>query len=242
MKFTKMIQGQIVLLMILSLSGCLFPKNELAQNQVPYEDQLKMVQEAVDRFKEVNNGLVPIKTKEADTPIFEKYLIDFGQLKQENILSSPPGNAFEKGGIYQYVLIDPENEAEVKLIDLRTTEAVRSVHVKLDIYRDKHLYPPFGQEVADGLYEVDYEKLNLKEAPYAISPFTQTHLPIVMNVHGELFIDYRKDLMQALDEYDHSYETGEDIRYLLTEHYPFVPAHSLPYTIENDEPVFMNSE
>lgn len=242
MKFNKIILGPLLLLMLIFLNGCLFPKNELAQNQVPYEDQLLMVQNAVDQFKEQTNGLVPIKTKEADTPIFEKYLIDFDKLKQENILSDLPGNSFEKGGIYQYVLIDPEETAEVKLIDLRTTDAIRSIHIKLDIYRDKHLYPPFGREVVDGLYKLDFEKLNLKEEPFVVSPYTQNHLPIVMNVHGELFIDYRKDLMQALNEFDHSYSEGDDIRFLLTDHYPFVPAHTLPYTIKNNEPVFMTTE
>lgn len=228
--------------MIIFLSGCLFPKSELSQNQVPYEDQLITVQNAVDQFKEQENGLIPIKTKEADTPIFEKYLIDFDQLQQQDVLSAIPGNAFENGGIYQYVIIDPEEAAEVKLIDLRTTEVIRNVNVKLDIYRDKHLYPPFGEEVANGLYKIDYKKLNFKEEPFIESPYTQNDLPLVMNVHGELFIDYRKDLMQALDEFDHSYTTGDDIRFLLTDHYPFVPAYTIPYTIENNEPVFMLSE
>lgn len=242
MDFKNIVQSHLMLLMIIFLSGCLFPKNELSQNQVPYEDQLMTVQNAVDQFKEQTNGLIPIKTKDADTPIFEKYLIDFDQLQQQEILSAIPGNAFESGGIYQYVIIDPEETAEVKLIDLRTTEAIRKVNVKLDIYRDKHLYPPFGEEVAEGLYKIDYKKLNFKEEPFVESPFTQNDLPLVMNVHGELFIDYRKDLMQALNEFDHSYTAGDDIRFLLTEHYPFVPAHTIPYTIENNEPIFMLSE
>lgn len=238
----NIIKVQIFLSLLLLLSGCLFPKGELSQNQIPYEDQLSTVQQAVDQYRAEKNGLIPIKTKDADTSVFEKYVIDFEQLKQSGFLSTLPANAFENGGIYQYVIIDPEESAEVKLIDLRTTDAIRSVFVKLDIYRDKHLYPPFGIEVADGLYEIDYEKLGLSEAPSITSPFTENILPIVMNVHGDLFIDYRKDLMQALNEFDHTYIEGDDIRYLLTDHYPFVPAHSLSYTIKNNEPTFTVSE
>src|SRR5690625_3167077 len=233
MDIKKTLQIQSVLFIILLLSGCLFPKENLSQNQIPYEDQLLSVQQAIDQYRTDNNGILPIKTKDADTSIFEKYIIDFEQLKQSGFLSTIPANAFENGGIYQYVIIDPEQTAEVKLIDLRTTDALRSTFVKLDLYRDKHLYPPFDIEVADGLYKIDYEKLGLDENPSVTSPFTDNLLPIVMNVHGDLFIDYRKDLMQVLNEYEHTYVEGDDIRYLLTDHYPFVPAHSLPMTIKN---------
>lgn len=239
MKHSKRIAIYIMILGLIILSGCLFPKDELAQNQVPYEDQLNSVQHAVDEFKEETEGLVPIITKSMDTPIFEKYIVDFDQLKQNNSLSSVPGNSFEKGGVFQYVLIDPEQSADVKLIDLRISEVLSSIQTKLSIYRDKNLYPPFGREVSDGLYMINYEELNLSSEPHVVSPFSEENLPIVMDVEGNLYVDYRIDLMQALEEFEHDYEPGDDIRYLLTDHYPFVPAYSVPYTLEDGEPVFM---
>lgn len=239
MKSTYIFKLKLILIVVFVLSGCLYPNDELAKNQVPYEDQLTLVQTAVDQFRENSGGLVPIKTKTSDTPIFEKYMVDFEQLKQKSLISGIPGNAFEKGGIYQYVLITPDDDPRVKLIDLRTTEAVRNVQGKLKIYRDKHLYPPFGQEVADGLYKIKHEELGLQNEPYVVSPFTNENLPIVMDVHGQLYIDYRIDLKHALEVYEHSYTVGDDIRYVLADNTPFVPAHSLPYTVKDGDPIFM---
>lgn len=229
----------LVLILVSLLSGCLFPESELAKNQVPHESQLEMVQTAVDEYIEITGGLVPIKTKGADTPIFEKYMIDFDLLKEQHLLGEIPGNAYENGGIYQYVIITPEEDPRVKLIDLRTAEAIRKVDIKLEIYRQKNIYPPFGQEIEKGLYTIDYEALGLKSEPYAVSPFTDNNLPIIMNTDGRLYIDYRKDLRQALDEHGHSLTKGDDIRYILPDHSPFVPAFSLPYTVQDDEPIFL---
>ncbi|MBP1949558.1 hypothetical protein [Virgibacillus litoralis] len=225
-------------LIIFFLTGCLYPNNELSKNQVPNQAQLEQIQSAVDTYQNETNGMVPIRTKPSDTPIFQKYLIDFSKLKENNNISEIPANAYQNGGIYQYVLITPEKNPRVKLIDLQTTEAIREVSVKLEIYRTEHIYPPYGKEIADGVFKVDYKKLNLQAYPYVKSPYSKENLPIVMDNQGKLYVDYRIDLMNALKEYKHNYETGEDIRYLLANNSPFVPAYSLPYTIREGEPVF----
>lgn len=226
---------------VLLLSGCLYPESELEQNQVAHEDQLETVQTAVEQYKEDNQGRVPIRTKPSDTPIFEKYLIDFTELKESNTLAETPGNAYENGGLYQYTLITPEDNPRVRLIDLRMTENIRMVNVRLDAYRSENLYPPFGEKIGDGLYTIDYEALGLDSRPTVVSPYSQENLPIIMDTNGALYVDYRIDLNQALNDYDHNYEEGDDIRYLLADHTPFVPAYSVPYTTENGEPVFMTS-
>lgn len=225
-------------LIIIFLTGCFYPNNELSKNQVPNEAQLEQIQSAVDTYQKETNGLVPIKTKSSETPVFQKYLIDFSMLKERNNIAEIPGNAFENGGIYQYVLITPEENPRVKLIDLRITEAIRDVSVKLEIYRSEHIYPPYGEEIADGVFEVDYKKLNLEEYPYVKSPYSKNNLPIIMNTQGKLYVDYRIDLMNALKEHEHDFKSGEDIRYILANNNPFVPAYSLPYTIHEGEPVF----
>lgn len=66
-----------VILVLLTLTGCMYPEEKLVQNQVPYKDQLDSVQSAVNQYKEANGGLLPIKTKDAETPIYQKYPIDF---------------------------------------------------------------------------------------------------------------------------------------------------------------------
>lgn len=228
--------------MTVVLSGCLYPDSERAENQVPHQIQLETVQMAVEDYREKTDGLVPIRTKPADTPIFEKYLIDFNLLKERNSIAEIPGNAFENGGFYQYILITPEDNPTVKVIDLRITQELRSVYMRLDAFRQEHTYPPFGKKVEDGIYLVDHEKLKLDRQPTVVSPYSQENLPIVMDVHGNLYVDYRIDLQRALNEYEHEYEEGDDIRYLLTDHTPFAPAYSLPYTVSNGEPVFVLEE
>jgi len=197
-------------------------------------------QAAVDQYQEEKDGLVPIRTKSSDTPIFEKYLIDFSLLKEANTLTEIPGNAFENGGYYQYSLITPEDDPTVKIIDLRITEAIRSVNIRLDAFRQENTYPAFGEKVEEGIYLVDHEKLGLDAQPTVVSPYSQENLPIIMDVDGKLYVDYRIDLNIALSEYEHEYGEGDDIRFLLTDNTPFAPAYSLPYTIKNEEPVFMN--
>lgn len=238
MRFTY-IRTIFIIATVLLLSGCLYPKSELTKNKVPNEDQLELVESAIQKYKEKTNGLMPIRTKPADTPIFEKYLIDFNMMKENNVLSEIPGNAFESGGIYQYALITPEENPRVKLIDLRITEELRSISIKLDKYRSKNIYPPFGQEIDDGVFTINYELLGLSTEPYVVSPYSNKNLPIIMDTNGQLYVDYRIDLNDALQLYDHQYEEGNDIRFILAENTPFVPAYSLPYTIHEDEPVFL---
>nr|WP_194165497.1 hypothetical protein [Oceanobacillus sp. CFH 90083] len=239
MKYTYLMTIPFILLL---LGGCMYPQSERTENQIPNEEQLAVVQQAVETYREEEGGLVPIQTKDSDTHIFEKYLIDFRVMQENGYLSEIPGNAFEQGGIYQYTIVDPEDDLLVRLIDLQTTEQLRSVNVRLDAYRQEHTYPAYGQQITDQVYTVDYEKLGLNEAPTVKSPFSQADLPIVMDLDGRLYIDYSYDLNQALEEDDHSYEEGEDIRYLLVDNSPFVPAYSLPYTVKDGQAVFMKEE
>ena len=91
-----------LILIILSIaSGCMFPQEELAKNKIPNEAQLDMVQEAVMQYQEETDGLLPIKTKPSDAPIYEKYLIDFTMLKERQLITETPGTAYENGGAYQ---------------------------------------------------------------------------------------------------------------------------------------------
>src|SRR5690625_1874531 len=229
----------LILVAVLLLSGCLYPKNELAQNKVPNNDQLELVQTAIEKYQENTNGLLPIKTKPADTPVFEKYIIDFGVMKENNVLSEITGNAFENGGVYQYALISPEENTSVKLIDLRITEELRQVNIRLENFRQKNIYPPFGQEIVKGIYTINYESLGLSNEPYVVSPYSNNNLPIIMDTDGQLYVDYRIDLNDALQTYEHQYEEGDDIRFILAENTPFVPVYSLPYTIQEEEPIFL---
>lgn len=228
----------LFMLCSLFLTGCLYPNDRLSQNSIPYEDQLQFVQNAVNQFREESGGLIPIMDRDMDTPIYQKYPIDFGKIVPRYI-PEPPSSAFESGGIYQYVLVDVEENPKVKLIDLRLTDEIRKLKAKILVYVRSNGYPPFDKVLSEKVFTLNYEKLGYKEPPYVISPYSGTNLPFIINNEGEIFIDYSIDLYQALQEAEHSYQPGDDIRALLLKNNVFVPAYSVPYTIENNEPVFL---
>lgn len=228
--------GIVLLLINLVLTGCMYPEDQKVQNQVPYEDQLQAVQSAVSQFQTANGGILPIKTKDMDTPIYEKYPIDFNRIVPQ-FLAEPPGNAFESGGIFQYVLVDVEENPTVKIIDLRIAETIKEINMLIRLQK----YPPYKDEIARGVYSIDFKKLGYKQDPFVVSPYTKQNLPFVITGDGEVFVDYRIDLYQALNERDYSFQPGEDIRNCLVENSMFVPAYSLPYTIDEKtkEPIFL---
>lgn len=217
------------------LSGCLYPEEKLVQNQVPDVDQLASVQRAVDQYRQDTGGLVPIKTRDQDTDLFIKYLIDFEKIVPK-YLSKSPGNAYEQGGIFQYIIWDPENTAEVKLVDLRGAEKIREVNMR----KIGTKYVATKEQLADNVFSIDHEKMSFDEPVTVPSPYTGVQLPIVMTGDGELYIDYSIDLYKVLQEEKPNVKPGEDIRHILFDNNPIVPAYSLPYTVnEKNEPVFM---
>ncbi|WP_026563934.1 hypothetical protein [Bacillus sp. UNC41MFS5] len=228
--------GCFLVFTVLFLTGCMYPEEELAKNQIPYKDQIIAVQTAVDTFKEDNGGILPIKTKEAETPIYQKYPIDFKKITPKYI-AEPPGNAYESGGIFQYVLVDVETQPTVKLFDLRITEAIRDIKLRIKTKG----YPPYKEQLAKNVFTLDYKQLGYKKAPYVTSPFSNQNLSFVITGSAEVYVDYRPDLYQAMEKKDAKVNPGEDIRPILVKDSMFVPAYSLPYTWDSKtkEPVFL---
>ncbi|MGG1631281.1 hypothetical protein [Rossellomorea sp. NRS-1567] len=225
----------ILILTISILSGCMYPEEKLSQNQIPYETQVKAVQDAVVTYQKDNNGLLPIKTRDQDTPIYQKYPIDFRKLSPQ-YLAEIPGNAFENGGVFQYVLTDVEEDPQVKIFDLRLAEQIRELKIRIEAQG----YPPFKEEVANNVYTLNYKELGYDGDVYVNSPYSNKNLPLVINGDGDIFVDYSMDLFEQIKSTDKELKPGEDIRNLLVEDTFFVPAYSLPYTVdENNEPVFM---
>lgn len=221
------------------LTGCAYPQDKLAQNQIPYEDQVNAVQSAVDKFQKDKGGILPIKTNENDTPIYQKYLIDFKKLVPE-YMAEAPGNAFESGGIFQYVLIDVETDPTVKIFDLRLAETIRDINLRINMQK----YPPYKEQLADNVFSLDFEKLGYKEEPAVMSPFTNQDLSFVVTGNAEVYVDYRKDLYQILQNSESSFEPNEDLRNVLHKDSLFVPVYSLPYSFdtESNEIIFVTDQ
>lgn len=236
----KWLLPAMVVVVAIVLSGCLYPQERLAQNQIPYKEQVERVQQAVNEYRQATGGLLPIKTRDMSTPIYQKYPIDFNLLVPR-YMAEPPGNAFESGGVYQYVLVDVETNPTVKLLDLRAAEAIRDLKLRIRMYQDAHGYPPFKDMLAKGIFTLDYKKLRLDAPPHVVSPYSGKNLPLIIDGKGEIYIDYRIDLYEKLKTEAHNYRYGDDIRDLLVKHSLFVPAYSLPYTVDEKkkEPIFL---
>ena len=238
MKTARML---LVLLVVpMFLTGCLYPQDKKLQNQAPYQDQLQAVQRAVEEFQKDKGGILPIVTKDAETPIYQKYVIDFKRIAPR-YMAEPPANSFEAGGVFQYVLVHAEDDPAVKLLDVRMAQKIQDAALRVRAYREEHNYPPYKEVLAKGVYTIDYEKMGLDEPLVVTSPYSQKDLHLIMNQDGQLFVDYTPDLIEALGKGTEGYGEGDDIRELLVEQTDFVPAFSLPYTIENgtNKPIFL---
>ncbi|MGY4690120.1 hypothetical protein [Salibacterium sp. K-3] len=233
--------GGLAAVMLL-LSGCLFPQEQRAENQVPYESQLLSVQQAVEQYQN-DNGVLPIRTTEEDTPIYQKYQISFQPLIPR-YMQDPPGNSFENGGSYRYVIINPEEDPTVKVIDLSIMDNIQKLQRAVNRYINENDFAPIKETAGPGLFQIDRERLDYSGEMKIESPYhPDTSLPMLINENGEVRIDYAIDLNIALQEYDHDLEPGDDVRRILAENYPVVPAYSVPYTIdENGDPVLKENK
>ncbi|MCB7070036.1 hypothetical protein LIZ76_08640 [Caldibacillus sp. 210928-DFI.2.22] len=220
------------------LSGCLYPEDDQAK-RLPNEVEVEAVQKAVDNYYQDTDGILPIKNKDDETDMFMKYLVDFKRIVPQ-YLSEIPKNAYENGGVFQYVIMNPETNPTVKIFDLRIAEKIREVNYRL-VSKE---YPPFKEVIGKNAFSLDYKKLGFEEDPMIESPYTGKNLPLIMSGEGEIYVDYTNDLYQLWETGKLSkVKPGEDIRIMLAEQSIFVPAYSLPYTIdEQGKPVFMEKK
>lgn len=217
------------------LTGCMYSDGEEAQGKIPYEEHIQSIQNAVEAYQTDSGGLLPIKTKDADTDKYIKYPIDFTKIVPK-YTEKIPSSAYEKGGLFQYVLFDVEENPTVKVVDLRAAEMIRDLNLR----KTMNGGTPFKDEIGPGVYEVDFKTLGFKSPLTLESPYSDAHLPIVVGGDGNFYVDYSIDLNRILAEEDVTVQEGEDIRFLLEEKSSVVPAYSLPYTVnEKNEPVFM---
>lgn len=230
-KSFKLIASLTVLSVL--LPGCLYPDERKAENQVPSAFYLEATQKAIEQFQQ-DTGVLPIVTKQMDTPIFEKYEIDFRKMIPR-YMPDAPGNAFEKGGVYKYVLIDVETKPTAKLLNLGAVSTVADVQSAVNRYRGYYNKLPIKDDLGNGYYSIDHEELGVKtwQVPSTVG---QNFLPLVMNANGEVGIDYASDIAQLLREKKVDVPKNTDPRYVFARESMFVPAKSFPYELVNGEP------
>src|SRR5690625_398929 len=187
----KFFRKLLIILMIALLSGCLYPDELRNQNMPTNDEQLEQIQRAVESFQEQQNGLLPILTRDYDTDVFIRYPIDFNRLKEANLIGETPKNAFEQGGYYTYVIIHPEDDPLVKVIDVRLTQALQKINHDINLYRQRNFYPPYEEVLFQNYFTIDESKLNSKERLTVTSPYTNMDLEVILNEDGEALVDYR---------------------------------------------------
>lgn len=225
----------LIALMLLTLAGCLYPKDKLKQNVAPKE-AVRNVQAAVDQYFS-ETGLLPIQNADADVPKYEKFKIDFGKLQTKGYLSSIPVAAFENGGNYYFLVIDEETEPRIKLMDIVTFQKINDVQSWVRDYRSSNGgSAPLGDELYPGFYAIDYGLMNRK-APEIRSVYSGQTLGAMIDADGNVYADYGIDIMQLLQrEGAPEADSVTDLRELLADSSDYVPVKSPAYTLVNGEP------
>jgi hypothetical protein len=226
----------IGVVMLLSLSGCVYSNEIKQQNSPATGEYIGLVQNAVDQYIK-RNGVPPIQNKDQNTPVYEKYLVDFRKLKNYNLISAIPTNAFENGGTVIYVLINVETKPIVKLMDLISYQKMVDLQKEVNLWIQKHPGQiPKGEAVTDQFYLLDMSKLPIKKVQIE-SPYSRQLLSILINASGGIAIDYSPELIKAMNK--SGLQPGDeqlDLRTVLVDQAFFVPAWSFPYHWINNQP------
>ncbi|GKU79551.1 hypothetical protein [Paenibacillus sp. L3-i20] len=228
-----------IMLFILPLTGCLYPKENLKQNVAPKE-AIRNVQGAIDQYYS-DLKLLPILNSGQDVPKYEKFRIDFPKLQSKNYMSSPPTAAFENGGNYYFIIIDEDTKPRVKLMDIVSFQKMNDIQnwVKLHIQDGGVL--PKKDAMYPGFYEIDYAMMNQK-APTISSVFSGQTLRALIDDNGVVYTDYGIDIMQLIQKNGTVNEDENfDLRSLLVDSSDFVPVKAPIYKLINGEPVAVHS-
>lgn len=239
----------VAALLLLS-AGCMY-RGETERRQANptfVREELDRVSAAVERYYE-QRKVYPIKNSDESTPVYEKYVIDLNRLVQSDMLSSVPTNAFENGGAYYYLLLHPEEEPLVRLLDLVTVQRLAELQKMVDDFSRQHGGAlPLGTEVSRGFFAVDFDKLEEPKLQVQ-SLYSGQFLPLLLHESGDIAVDYSLDIMEALRKSEASGALSEDDplrlddpRKLLVAVSPYAPIRSYPYRWHNGEPVLAAPE
>ncbi|GIQ61742.1 hypothetical protein PACILC2_03100 [Paenibacillus cisolokensis] len=222
---------------LLLLTGCLYPGDEQATRPAGIKEAVRNVQSAIDQYME-DTRMLPIKNATRDTPLYEKFVIDFAKLKRTGYMSALPAVSYEEGGHYYFLVIDEETDPLVKLMDLRIAQQINDIQSWVDGYMAAHNGEvPKGDQAYPDFYYIDYERMN-KKSPTIVSPYSNAPIQAIVHDNGTVFADYGIDIMQTLQrESNGSAEAlPDDLRRLLVDRYDFVPVKGPAYRLAGGEP------
>lgn len=235
-KYVKRISPLLIIVAIVMLSGCMYPKDQLKQNQAAPKEAVRNVQAAIDEYQ-TDTGLLPMKNSTSETPLYEKFIIDFLQLQDKGYLGDIPSAAFEKGGNYYFLIINEETDPTVKLMNLVNYQQINDLQSKVKDYASSHGGDvPKAEEAYPGYYYIDYNKLNQK-ATAIRSEYSGQTLAAIVDEHGTVYTDYGLDIMQAAQKKGtDEFEKDLDLRTLLVDSDVYVPVKAPVYHWVNEQP------
>lgn len=222
-------------LALLPLAGCMYPDDYTPSNQVSAKEAVRTVQDAVDRYKE-DTGLLPIENATEATPKYEKFRLDFAKLKRMGYLSELPKEAFESGGSAQFLIVDEEENPQVKLLDLTVYQAIGTIQSKVNAYVLKHKgQQPAGEEAYPDFRTLDYKKLGIDD-PALRSMYTGRIMDLLIDPGSVVYADYGIDITQALEKSGAKPSPDDDLRELLVSESFYVPVKSPVYRLTDGSP------
>ncbi|SFJ57737.1 hypothetical protein [Thermoflavimicrobium dichotomicum] len=225
--------GLIFVICTTILSGCLYPQEKRQQlDQLP--THIAQVQSAVDEYKK-RNHMVPYRYKEDEIMLTTKYLVDFEALKGYG--TGIPPTAFEKGGNYLYLYTDVEKKPTVRVMDLRIHEQIRIVQPLVQEYLKEKKQLPVKEKVDVQYATIDFNKLRINPVTIPSPYHAQTSLELLVDQKGRVFVDYRPEVMQMIQEAKNKPSENQDLRTWVSLQSFFVPAYSPPMKYKNNEPV-----
>lgn len=231
------IAAMTMAILAIALSGCLYPGDrQPAENPAAVRDGVAAVQRAVDEYRR-STGVLPIRNRPVNTPIYEKYPIDFSRLVDGGFLGAVPKIAFEKGGRFVFVLVDVETTPKVKLLDLSAHEAAVRVRQAVEAHLAEGRPLPAGEQVAPQFWTVDFAAMGMREERI-ISVFSGRPVRFLVHASGTVGIDYAADIMSLIQRLGlTNADIPGDLRELLVRESDFVPADSFVYRWADRTPV-----
>ncbi|CAM4222465.1 hypothetical protein [Paenibacillus tarimensis] len=228
-------QTALVLLLLTALTGCLYPKDRMGQNERPSKESVRSIQDAVDQYFE-STGLLPIKNSSEDTPKYEKFVIDIAKLERMGYISDIPAAAFENGGSYYFLLQNEEVDPVVKLMSISVYQQINDLQVKVDAYRESNGGQlPAGGEAYPSFYHLDLGKLTGSK-PDIRSVYSNQTMNLIIHENGTVYADYGADIRKAVEMSGTEPSPEEDLRELLVSQSDFVPVKSAAYYWVNGDP------
>lgn len=228
-----------VMLLVSLTSGCMYKNQIVQESPIQVKESMVLVQQAINDFHD-KTGVLPIKTKPMDTPIFEKYVIDFNQLMRGGYLGNIPTTAYEKGGTFVYVFVDVETKPTVKLFDLVAVQDIGEIQQLVNVYKQARGELPIDIDLDNGYYSIDYQLLKT-DAKQIKSRYSSQFLGLMMDEDGTVSIDYAPEIMKQMQTLTANGKKDamntKDLRTLLVDHSFFVPVLSVPYELKNNEPI-----